>query len=207
MADYKIQTTYKANVRFEKSIDIDGCNYLVIYGTHINGGYIAIPNWNICCEAAAKAGETFYNTEQLIKAGLSENAAKGIAYAIDESINPVKAAEKNDVQPLLTSTDTLDKSSSMNYKDQLLIIKPECLNSEYCKAKYQYFYAETGFGCDPNSLGTKIYGKYLYDGEEGELRRSEFYGVADPDKLPDWVRDKLDEIRNPILSVQDNGRK
>ena len=203
MADYKIQTTYKANVRFEKSIDIDGYNYLVIYGTHINGGYIAIPNWNICCEAADEAGETFYNTEQLIKAGLSENAAKGIAYAIDESINPEKNVEK----PLLTSDDTLDNSRSMNYKEKILIVRPESLLVDYRKTEYQYFYAETGFGCDPNSLGTKIYGKFLYDGEEDELRRSSFFGVADPDKLPDWVKSKLDEIRNPILPEQDNGRK
>lgn len=207
MAEYKIQSTYGAKVEFEKSVDIDGYNYLVIYGTHINGGFIAIPNWGVCCEAADGAGETHYNTEQLIKAGLSENAAEGIACAIDDSLSPKKPDEVLVEQPLLTSADTLDNSTSMNYKEQLLIMRPESLLADYSKAEYQYFYATGGFGCDPNKLGTKVYGKFLYDGEEDEMRRSSFFGIADPDKLPDWVKDKLDEIRNPILQEQDNGRK
>ena len=47
---YKIQTTYKVSETHEFGVDCGGSNFLIIYGRHINGWFIAIPNWNVCVE-------------------------------------------------------------------------------------------------------------------------------------------------------------
>lgn len=47
----------------EISIDTHGLNFLCIIGTHINGGFVAIPNWSIAAELAR--GEQGYNKAQI----------------------------------------------------------------------------------------------------------------------------------------------
>lgn len=70
-------------IYFEHFINLDGDTYLLIFAHHINGGLIAIPNMNICCEASEHYGDVFDNTNRLIEAGLNENIAKKIADYID----------------------------------------------------------------------------------------------------------------------------
>ena len=50
----------------EVSIDCHGLNFLCIYGTHINGGYVAILNWGVAAELSPS--EKGYNTEQILAA-------------------------------------------------------------------------------------------------------------------------------------------
>lgn len=66
----------------ELSLSFDGFNFLVIYGKHVNGGFIAIPNIGLCVEASGDPGDTFYNSEKLQVAGLSKDQADTIAHAI-----------------------------------------------------------------------------------------------------------------------------
>lgn len=49
----------------EKSISIAGYDFLCIFGVHINGGYLAIPNWNICIELSDNASDFAYNSDQI----------------------------------------------------------------------------------------------------------------------------------------------
>lgn len=55
----KIKTTYKVKSE-EASLDICGYSFLCIYGTHINGNYIAMPNWGVATELS-DANDIFYN--------------------------------------------------------------------------------------------------------------------------------------------------
>lgn len=83
--EYIIQNTYKVTQTQEVSIDCDDYNFLVIYGKHINGWFIAIPNWGVCVEASDPT-DVFYNTEQLgRKLGvLGQDRAPALAKAIKE---------------------------------------------------------------------------------------------------------------------------
>lgn len=45
----------------EMIIDIDGYSFLCIFGEHINGGFLAIPNWNICTKLG-DANDISYNS-------------------------------------------------------------------------------------------------------------------------------------------------
>lgn len=47
----------------EYSIDTHGLNFICIIGKHINGGFVAIPNWSIAAELASN--EQGYNKTQI----------------------------------------------------------------------------------------------------------------------------------------------
>lgn len=72
---------YDVQALFEISVDVRGCNYLVIYGKHVNGYFCCIPNWKAGCEMA-EPSDTFYNAEKLRGAGFSGETAKELAALI-----------------------------------------------------------------------------------------------------------------------------
>ncbi len=87
-----MQIDFTANVQiyFEHSVKINDNSYLIIFGHHINGGFIAIPNWNICCEASDHYDSSYYNQTKLMNAGMDEIIAKSIALHINSWIDNFK---------------------------------------------------------------------------------------------------------------------
>lgn len=81
---------FDASVIFEANFEANGNNFLVIYGKHANGYFIAIPNWGVCCEAAS-AEDTFYNAEKLRAVGLSTKTAHVLANAIKKMVAHLSA--------------------------------------------------------------------------------------------------------------------
>lgn len=71
-------------IYFEHSIDDENWSYLVIFGYHINGAFIAIPNWKICVEAS----DLEYNENKLalMEAGLDESKATTVSNYINNWI-------------------------------------------------------------------------------------------------------------------------
>ncbi len=62
----EIRNTHKVSNAHEISADWNGYNFLIIYGHHINGWFIAIPNWKVCMEASDPT-DAFYNSNKLCK--------------------------------------------------------------------------------------------------------------------------------------------
>lgn len=83
MTNY-IDYTAETKVLFEHSIDIGDWNYLVIFGVHVNGGFICIPTWNIGCEASIFSGDKLFNISKLKNAGCNETTAEKIADYINQ---------------------------------------------------------------------------------------------------------------------------
>ena len=102
-----------------------------------------------------------------------------------------------ELHPPVEPSAVIPESYMENYEDKLLILKPSALKEEYRHEEFQYFYAETGFGCDPSKGGTKVFGRFLIDGEDAAFRRYNFYGIADENKLPDWAKEKLQQMTAP----------
>ena len=88
------------------------------------------------------------------------------------------------------------------YAGKLLIIKPASLKEEFRQPYFQYFYATSGFGCYPDKLGAKVFGKILADGEECFFCRSDFIGVADTEKLPQWAKKRLEAVTSPQMGIR-----
>lgn len=84
MANQTADYTKHCEVYFERSLDIKGFSYLVIFGHHINGGFLALPGWNIACEATDRPGNVHYNVQKLTSAGLPAGVAWEIANVTEE---------------------------------------------------------------------------------------------------------------------------
>lgn len=81
--EYKIKHTYDVEKTYETDVDWNGHNFLIIYGHHINGWFICIPNWNISTEAGSPTDE-FYNAERLSRVIDIPQAPETLAAAIRE---------------------------------------------------------------------------------------------------------------------------
>lgn len=77
----EVRAIYGKDEAWEISVDYDGFNYLVIFGHHINGWFIAIPNHGISCEAAEPL-DVVYNANRLARV-IGSPVANEIAYAIN----------------------------------------------------------------------------------------------------------------------------
>ena len=104
---------------------------------------------------------------------------------------------------VLNSSACVYGSRSGDYEGKLMILRPSALNEQYRSSEYQYFLADSGFGCNPDKLGGKVFGRFLTDGESTQFRRGDFLGEADSYGLPDWAKKKLQELI--IIGESDNG--
>ena len=86
---YKIEKTYAITQAYELSVNWNGFNFLIIYGKHKNGWFIAIPNWNICTEAGEPEDDC-YNTTKLAKNNIHEVAPYFLAQAIKKHWEGIK---------------------------------------------------------------------------------------------------------------------
>lgn len=88
------------------------------------------------------------------------------------------------------------------FAEKLLILKPDVLKEEFRQPFFQYFYAQSGFGCYPDKLGGKVFGRFLADGENAQFRRSDFLGAADTEQLPQWAQKRLEQLSSPKMRIR-----
>lgn len=78
----------------------------------------------------------------------------------------------------------------MNKKEVIFILK---LLSERLFFPVHISFAISGFGCTPGSRGRAVFFQELYSGERCRWDASDILGVANPEKIPDWAKEKLRE--------------
>lgn len=83
---------FKVGETHEISVDWNGYNYLIIYVSHINGWFAAIPNWEVCTEIS-EPDDVFYNTEKLSKVLDNANTGRALAEAINAHWKYAKVKE------------------------------------------------------------------------------------------------------------------
>ena len=79
-------------------------------------------------------------------------------------------------------------------RGKVLVMKPSTLKESCWTQTDQLWLAEGGFGCDPTSRGRAIYAVCLGDGERTRWNREDFVGVLDAKHLPEWAKQKLEEL-------------
>ncbi len=89
-----------------------------------------------------------------------------------------------------------ENGEKLDYEGRVLIFSADSMNEAHLHPEEQLFYAKGGFGCNPNAHGTKIFGQFLWDGEKCHIARADVVGAIRDECLPDWARDKLEDIRN-----------
>lgn len=88
-----------------------------------------------------------------------------------------------------------NSTDGLNFAGKLMILDPINLKAASKKPDEQIIYCIDGFGCSPTASGRKVYGKFLTDGTECQFYRQDFIGELKDEFVPDWARQKLEEIQ------------
>ena len=82
-----------------------------------------------------------------------------------------------------------------DYTGKVLVLSPDMLQESCWTPRSQLWRAAGGFGCSPTASGRAVYATRLEDGEQTRWDRVDFIGVLDEQYLPDWAREKLEELQ------------
>ena len=80
---------------------------------------------------------------------------------------------------------------------RVVAVSPKYLKEEYWAPENQLWLATGGFGCSPTASGRAVYATCLIDGDETRWDRGDIIGIIKDEYLPDWAREKLEELQNP----------
>lgn len=83
-----------------------------------------------------------------------------------------------------------ESDGQIDYTGKILAVNPMTLKEEYQTPEDQLFYASHGFGCQPDSLGTKIFGVFLNNGDEAYIRRYNVIGALNDESIPEWAKEE-----------------
>ncbi len=90
---FSIGKSFKCETHFEISISAGGWHFLVIFGEHANGHFIALPGYHIACEAA-EATDIFYN-RALLQTAISALADSEWKTALSKNADDIVLAIKH----------------------------------------------------------------------------------------------------------------
>jgi hypothetical protein len=115
-------------------------------------------------------------------------------YSMGLSQEKIQAAIA-DMRPMLEQSVCYKSSDAKDFTNQLLVLKASKLAPWAKEPENQLWVAKNGSGCRPTASGRAVYCQNIFDGEEARWDRSDFHGIADDARLPDWAREKFEEYR------------
>ena len=83
-------------------------------------------------------------------------------------------------------------------KNKLVVIRADVFKPEYQISTKQLQLCTGGFGAEPNSRGSACFCTNIYSGKESRFERSDVLGIIEKDDLPDWAKERLDEVQKNI---------
>ena len=86
---------------------------------------------------------------------------------------------------------------------KILVLSPRTLKEEYWSPENQLWLAAGGFGCQTNANGRAVYATCLFDGEETRWNRGDFIGIIKDEYLPEWAREKLEQMQQQTETNQE----
>lgn len=101
--------------------------------------------------------------------------------------------ERKDCRPL-TKGETYENKFVFLTQEKIQEYKPE-----FQSGLYQLFYATSGFGCDPTSLGNAVFGSDV--SEHFRVERYEIMGVATEEAIQLWEKE-FGHSREEILKME-----
>lgn len=81
-----------------------------------------------------------------------------------------------------------------DFTGKIVVLRADNFKDQYKSPDYQLFLAESGFGCYATATGTKVYGRFLKDGEKTHFRRADVIGVLKEELIPQWAAEKVAQI-------------
>ena len=91
----------------------------------------------------------------------------------------------------------VEESKRLDYNGKVLVLRPDVMKESCWSPQNCLWEAHAGFGCSPTAVGRAVYATCLGDGEQARWDRGDFIGVLKDEFLPDWAREKLEELHAP----------
>lgn len=92
-----------------------------------------------------------------------------------------------------------DECYPNDYKESIIgkvvAIRADVLLPEYQRADKQIYLVTGGFGAEANARGRAVYCTNLHTGKETRFNREDVQGVIKPERMPEWVANRLSIIR------------
>lgn len=107
---------------------------------------------------------------------------------------------------VLSAAECIPGSRSADYAGQVLVIDPQRLAPEYRDNSNQIVYATHGNGCNPNGHGTSVFVHNVYTNETERWSRASILGVIQPERMPEWAKERLQVIRQEIAVQREKRR-
>ena len=114
-----------------------------------------------------------------------------------EKVMDEKSKITFDMTPI-TKEDCQVLEADDRIKNKVVVIRADVFKPEYQIATKQLQFCTGGFGAEPNSRGSACFCTNLYSGKEARYERSDILGVIEKDDLPDWAKERLDEVQKEI---------
>ena len=95
----------------------------------------------------------------------------------------------------ITAEDCNPISSEDSIENKVVVIKGNILRPEFRYANHQLMLCTGGFGAQANARGRTCYCISLYDGRRTSFYRTDFLGVMDEKKLPEWAQRGLEKAK------------
>lgn len=84
-------------------------------------------------------------------------------------------------------------------KNKVVVIRADVFKPEYQISTKQLQLCTGGFGAEPNSRGSACFCTNIYSGKESRFERSDVLGIIEKDDLPDWAKERLDDVQRDIV--------
>lgn len=94
----------------------------------------------------------------------------------------------------ITMEDCFPNDYSKSIEGKVVAIKASSIVPEYRTADHQLVYVTGGNGAHGNARGSACFCINLYSGKRTRWERCDVQGEVKPEKIPDWVKGKLEAI-------------
>lgn len=113
----------------------------------------------------------------------------------------VKAFREAQAELKLFDRSQCDDMTTQDLEGKVLVMSPFTLKESYWAPENQLWLATGGFGCVPTAAGRAVYATCLGDGEQVRWNRSDFIGILREEHLPDWARERLEQLQQESPST------
>lgn len=100
-------------------------------------------------------------------------------------------------------THCLPDTSKQDFEGKVIVMSPDFLKESCFTPQDQLWLCTGGFGAHANSRGRAVFATNLGDGETARLNREDFLGVLADSHLPDWAREKLEQLQEQTQTTQE----
>lgn len=92
-------------------------------------------------------------------------------------------------------THCLPDTGAQDFEGRVIVLSADTLNESHPTPQDQLWLCTGGFGSHANSRGRAVFATCLFDGEKARWNREDFVGVLADSQLPDWAREKLEQLQ------------